>query len=174
MTTVLSGGKWLLSPLRHQNAWLLKSFVQNGAVSAYNLYTSSHVLKSSPGYLYLRQCKYYENSCWRTANSKFCFLELSENFKKVSILSWLNLWVLNPWATILEFLTLQRIKFFQKFLLSGLLLPWAYVCWMIQPWMDGWMEGEVGAGLGWVVGCSARPLTSLSFSFPTCKMKSLD
>ena len=130
--------KWLQSPRRYQNTWLLKSFTQNGAISSHNLYTSSHVLKSFPGYLYLRQCKYYENSCWCTANSKFCFLELSENVKKFSILSWLILWVQKPWPTVLEFLTLQRLKFFQKFLLSGLLLLWAYVCWMIWPWMDGW------------------------------------
>ena len=49
------------------------------------------------------------------------------------------------------------------------------ICLLDDPAMDGCTDGGgVGAGLGWVVGCSARPLTSLSFSSPTCKMKSLD
>lgn len=65
--------------------------VQRSPVSAYNLCTSSGILKSSPGYLqYLIQRKCQVNSCLRAANSSFAFCNFLEYFSPVLILGWLN------------------------------------------------------------------------------------
>ena len=92
------------TPCRHQNLRMLKSFIWNGVVFAYNLYLHTHNSSSGP----IASFTWLQSDAHLVANSSFALEFLVGSV--FSIPGWLNPWIWNPQIERASFIYIKKLN----------------------------------------------------------------